>query len=39
LRHDYNVDVAGGFDAAQLVFDYAEADGIKLPAIGRCSIR
>src|ERR1700738_833903 len=21
-RHDYNVDVAGGFDAAQLVFDY-----------------
>jgi hypothetical protein len=30
-RHDYNVDVAGGFDAAQLVFDYAEADGIRLP--------
>jgi hypothetical protein len=30
-RHDYNVDVAGGFDAAQLLFDYAEADGIKLP--------
>jgi len=30
-RHDYNVDVAGGFDVAQLLFDYAEADGIKLP--------
>jgi hypothetical protein len=31
-RHDYNVDVAGGFDAAQNVFDYIEADGIKLPS-------
>ena len=31
-RHDYNVDVAGGFDAAQHVFDYIEADGIKLPS-------
>ncbi|HET6941010.1 MAG TPA: hypothetical protein VFH89_02495 [Sphingomicrobium sp.] len=30
-RHDYNVDVAGGFDAAQLVFDYAEANSISLP--------
>jgi hypothetical protein len=31
-RHDYNVDVAGGFVGAQLVFDYIEADGIKLPS-------
>lgn len=31
-RHDYNVDVAGGFDAAQHVFNYIEADGIKLPS-------
>jgi hypothetical protein len=32
-RHDYNVDVAGGFAGAQLVYDYikAEADGIRLP--------
>ncbi len=31
-RHDYNVDVAGGFVGAQLVFDYIEADGIRLPS-------
>jgi hypothetical protein len=31
-RHDYNVDIAGGFAAAQLVFDYIEADGIRLPS-------
>jgi hypothetical protein len=31
-RHDYNVDVVGGFDAAQLVFDYIVADGIRLPS-------
>jgi hypothetical protein len=31
-RHDYNVDVAGGFSAAQLVSDYIEADGIRLPS-------
>lgn len=30
-RHDYNVDVAGGFAAAQYVHDYAQADGIWLP--------
>lgn len=30
-RHDYQVDVAGGFAAAQYVYDYVEADGIKLP--------
>jgi hypothetical protein len=38
-RHDYSVDVAGGFDAAQLVFDYAEADGIRLPTRRRAFTR
>jgi hypothetical protein len=31
-RHDYNVDVAGGFGAAQLVSDYIEVDGLRLPS-------
>ena len=31
-RHDYRVDVAGGFPAIQYVFDMVEADGIKLPS-------
>lgn len=30
-RHDYHIDVAGGFAGAQYVYDYAEADGILLP--------
>ncbi|MGW3631732.1 hypothetical protein ACWD7F_16450 [Streptomyces sp. NPDC005122] len=30
-RHDYHVDIAGGFAAAQYVYDHAEADGIVLP--------
>lgn len=30
-RHDYHVDVAGGFAAAQYVYDCVEADGIVLP--------
>ncbi|WP_393072642.1 hypothetical protein [Streptomyces sp. LN704] len=30
-RHDYHVDVAGGFAAAQYVYDHVEADGIVLP--------
>ena len=34
-RHDYNVDVAGSFAAAQLVSKYIEADGIKLPSMRR----
>jgi hypothetical protein len=38
-RHDYNVDVAGGFDAAQLVYDYIEADGIRLPSKRRAYTR
>jgi len=31
-RHDYRVDVAGGFSAIQYVYDVVEADGIKLPS-------
>ena len=31
-RHDYRVDVAGGFAAVQYVYDMVEADGIKLPS-------
>jgi hypothetical protein len=30
-RHDYHVDIAGGFAAAQYVYDPVEADGIVLP--------
>lgn len=30
-RHDYRVDVAGAFHAAQYVHDYREVDGIRLP--------
>jgi hypothetical protein len=30
-RHDYRVDVAGGFAAAQYVDDVVEADGVRLP--------
>ena len=31
-RHDYRVDVAGSFPAVQYVYDFVEADGIKLPS-------
>ena len=31
-RHDYRVDVAGGFAAIQYVYDMVEAQGIKLPS-------
>lgn len=34
-RHDYNVDIAGSFAAAQLTTKYVEADGIKLPTCRR----
>jgi hypothetical protein len=30
-RHDYSVDVAGGFAAAQHVYDYTDANGLRLP--------
>ncbi len=38
-RHDYFVDVAGGFAAAQRVYDYAQADGIWLPTKRRAFTR
>ena len=38
-RHDYNVDVAGGFAGAQLVYDYIESDGIRLPSRRRAYTR
>lgn len=31
-RHDYSVDVSGGFPAAQYVHDYVEAQGLRLPS-------
>jgi len=31
-RHDYRVDIAGGFAAIQYLDDIVEADGIKLPS-------
>jgi hypothetical protein len=31
-RHDYRVDVAGGFAAIQYVYDMVEADGFELPS-------
>lgn len=31
-RHDYRVDVAGGFPAVQYTYDIIEAGGIKLPS-------
>jgi hypothetical protein len=38
-RHDYTVDVAGGFAASQIVHDYIEADGIRLPSKRRAYLR
>jgi hypothetical protein len=30
-RHDYSLNIAGGFPAAQLTSDYVVANGIHLP--------
>ena len=38
-RHDYSVNVAGGFPAAQLTSDYVTADGIRLPTKRRAYTR
>ena len=38
-RHDYQVDIAGGFAAAQRFYDYNEADGIRLPTRRRAFLR
>ena len=38
-RHDYSVNVAGGFAAAQLTSDYVTANGIRLPTRRRAYAR
>jgi hypothetical protein len=38
-RHDYSVNIAGGFNAAQLTSDYVVADGIRLPTKRRAYTR
>ncbi len=38
-RHDYNVNVAGGFGAAQLTTKHVAVDGISLPTKRRAYIR
>jgi hypothetical protein len=38
-RHDYNVNIAGGFGAAQLTSDCVEAGGIRLPTKRRAFTR
>jgi hypothetical protein len=38
-RHDYSVNIAGGFKAAQLTSDYVVANGISLPTKRRAYTR
>jgi len=38
-RHDYNVNIAGGFGAAQLTSDYVVANGVHLPTKRRAYTR
>jgi hypothetical protein len=38
-RHDYSVNIAGGFSASQLTSDYIVADGIRLPTKRRAYTR
>jgi hypothetical protein len=38
-RHDYSVNVAGGFGAAQLTSEYATANGFRLPTKRRAYTR
>jgi hypothetical protein len=38
-RHDYSVNIAGGFKAAQLTSDYVVANGICLPTKRRAYTR
>jgi hypothetical protein len=32
-RHDYRVEVAGGFPVAQYVYDIVDVDGLRFPPI------
>jgi hypothetical protein len=38
-RHDYDVNIAGGFGGAQLISDYVVADGIVVPTKRRAYTR
>lgn len=38
-RHDYRVDIAGGFAAAQMIGDYIEVQGIRVPTRRRAYVR
>ena len=38
-RHDYSVNIAGGFPAAQLMLQYTEANGMRLPSKRRAYTR
>jgi hypothetical protein len=38
-RHDYHVDIAGGFAAAQYVSDHVEAQGFRFPTRRRAYLR
>jgi hypothetical protein len=38
-RHDYRVNIAGGFPAAQLTSEYVESGGIRLPTRRRAYVR
>ncbi len=38
-RHDYSVNIAGGFGAAQLISDYVTANGVRLPTRRRAYMR
>jgi hypothetical protein len=38
-RHDYHVDVAGGFPAAQYVHDIVEVQGLRFPTRRRAYLR
>jgi len=38
-RHDYNVNIAGGFPASQLMSDYLQAGGILMPSKRRAYTR
>ena len=38
-RHDYSVNIAGGFGAAQLTSDYVTANGLRLPTKRRAYTR
>jgi len=38
-RHDYRVDIAGAFPAAQMISDYIEVQGVRVPTRRRAYVR